>query len=128
MAVSLGLEDQLDKEIPYQIKAILIEYADVMPVKLPQTLPPRRGIDHEIKLLPGTKPPARALYNMAPPELAKLRKQLDEVLKARFIRPSKAPFSALVLFQKKQDRSLQLCIDYRALNKVTMRKNISSLL
>ncbi|XP_021596708.1 uncharacterized protein LOC110603322 [Manihot esculenta] len=58
---------------------------------------------------------------MAPPELAELRKQLDELLEAGFIRPTKAPFGAPVLFQKKQDRSLRLCVDYRALNKVTVR-------
>ena len=69
----------------------------------------------------GAKPPARGPYKMAPPELAELRKQLNELLKARFIRPSKAPFVAPVLFQKNHDRSLRLCINYRALKKVTVR-------
>ncbi|XP_039059607.1 uncharacterized protein LOC120203367 [Hibiscus syriacus] len=55
---------------------------------------------------------------MSPPELAELRKQLDELLQAGFIRPSKSPFGAPVLFQRKHDGSLRLC-DYRALNKVT---------
>lgn len=58
---------------------------------------------------------------MAPPELAELRKQLDELLEAGFIRPPKAPFGAPVLFQKKDDGSLRLCIDYWALNKVTVK-------
>ena len=58
---------------------------------------------------------------MAPPELAKLRKQLNELLQAGFIRPSKALFGAPTLFQKKQDGSLRLCVDYRALNKVIVR-------
>lgn len=49
---------------------------------------------------------------MAPPELAELRKQLDELLESGFIKPSKAPFGAPVLFQKKQDGSLRLCVDY----------------
>lgn len=57
---------------------------------------------------------------MAPPELAELRKQLDELLEAGVIRPSKAP--APVFFQRKEDGSLRLCVDYRALNKVTVRK------
>lgn len=56
---------------------------------------------------------------MAPPELAELRKPLDELLEAGFIRASKA--RAPVLFQKKHDGSLRLCVDYRALNKVTVR-------
>ncbi|KAJ7947141.1 Retrotransposon protein, putative, Ty3-gypsy subclass [Quillaja saponaria] len=102
---------------------VLKEYEGVMPDKLPQTLPPRRGIDHEIELVPGIKPPAKAPYRMAPPELAELRKQLNELLESGFIRPSKAPFGAPVLFQKKQDGSLRMCVDYRALNKVTVRNS-----
>jgi len=78
-------------------------------------------IDHEIELLPGAKPPAKNAYRMGPPELAELRKQLDELLSAGFIRPAKAPYGAPVLFQKKKDGSLRLCIDYRALNKLTIR-------
>ncbi|KAL0549992.1 hypothetical protein IC582_014487 [Cucumis melo] len=78
-------------------------------------------IDHEIELVPGEKPPAKNAYRMAPPELAELRKQLDELLNAGFIRPAKAPYGAPVLFQKKKDGSLRLCIDYRALNKLTVR-------
>ena len=64
---------------------------------------------------------ARAPYRVAPPELAKLKKQLNELLEAGFIRPSKALFGALVLFQKKHDGSLRLCIDYRALNQIIVR-------
>lgn len=58
---------------------------------------------------------------MAPSELAELRKQLDELLESGFIRPSKAPFWAPYYFHKKHDGSLRLCVDYRALNKVTIR-------
>ncbi|KAK5843412.1 hypothetical protein PVK06_005869 [Gossypium arboreum] len=58
---------------------------------------------------------------MVPPELEELRKQLMELLDIGFIRPSKTPFSAHVLFQKKHDGSLRLCIDYRILNKITVK-------
>lgn len=58
---------------------------------------------------------------MAPPELAELRRQLNELLESGFIRPSKAPYRAPVLFQKKHDGNLRLCIDYWALNKVMVR-------
>ena len=92
-----------------------------MQESLPQTLPPRRDIDHEIELLPGVKPPAKNAYQMAPPKLAELRKQLDELAAIGFICPAKAPYGAPVLFQKKKDGTLRLCIDYRILNKVTVR-------
>ena len=58
---------------------------------------------------------------MAPPELEELRKQLKELLEAGHIRPSKDPYGAPLLFQKKKDGSMRLCIDYRALNKFTIR-------
>lgn len=58
---------------------------------------------------------------MAPPELAELKRQLSEMIEAGQIRPSKSPFGAPVLFQKKQDGSLRMCVDFRALNKVTVR-------
>ena len=62
---------------------------------------------------------------MTPPELAELRKQLDELLTAGFICPTKAPYGAPVLFQKKKDGTLLLCIDYRASNKVTVHNKYS---
>ncbi|KAJ8459552.1 hypothetical protein OPV22_032478 [Ensete ventricosum] len=107
---------------------ILKEFSDVMPTELPRTLPPRRGVDHRIELELGVKPPARPPYHMAPPELAELRKHLDKLLSGGLIRSSKAPFRAPVFFQKKQDRSLRLCIDYRALNKMTVKNKYPILL
>jgi len=75
----------------------------------------------KIELESGTRPPAMGPYRMAPPELEELRKQLNELLDTGYIRPSKAPYDAPVLFQKKYDGSLRLCIDYRALNKITVK-------
>ncbi|XP_023550586.1 uncharacterized protein LOC111808682 [Cucurbita pepo subsp. pepo] len=94
MAIPLIEEATTEETVPEEIKEVLDSYTDIMLESLPQTLPPRRGIDHEIELLPGVKPPAKNAYWMAPPELAELRKQLDELLKARFIRPAKAPYGA----------------------------------
>lgn len=93
----------------------------MMPPELPKKLPPRRAIDQKIDLIPGSRPPAQAPYRMAPPELAELRKQLGELLDAGYVQPSKAPYGAPVLFQKKQDGSMRMCVDYRALNKVTVK-------
>ena len=108
-------------EVPDCVAKVLSEFDNVMPPELPKKLPPRRNIDHKIELEPGARPPARAPYRMAPLELAELRKQLDELLEAGYLQPSKAPYGAPVLFQKKQDGSLRMCVDYRALNKVTIK-------
>ncbi|KAL0549208.1 hypothetical protein IC582_013689 [Cucumis melo] len=121
MAIPLNSSENSGETVPTEIVRVLEKYRDVMPDSFPKSLPPRRMIDHEIELVPGTKPRAKNAYRMAPPELAELRKQLDELLNAGFIRPAKAPYGAPVLFQKKKDGSLRLCIDYRALNKLTVR-------
>ncbi|KAL9274517.1 RNA-directed DNA polymerase-like protein [Drosera capensis] len=81
----------------------------------------RREVDHKIELELGTRPPVKAPYLMASTELEKLQKQLKELLDAGFIQPSKSPYGAPVLFQRKKDGSLRLCIDNRALNKVIIK-------
>ena len=108
-------------EVPDSVVKILKEFKDVMLTKLPKELPPRRLIDHKIELLPGTKAPAQAPYQMSSAELLELCKQLKELLDAGLIQPSRAPYGAPVLFQKKYDGSLCMCVDYRALNKVTIK-------
>ena len=80
VAVPSVYEEGGEEIIPPEIDGVLRRYGDVMPDQLPKALPPRRGIDHQIELVPGAKPPARAPYRMAPPELAELRRQLNELL------------------------------------------------
>nr|XP_010315745.1 uncharacterized protein LOC101248530 [Solanum lycopersicum] len=94
--------------LPPCIEHVLSSNKDVMPTELPQRLPPRREVDHQIELVPGAKTPAMTPYRKAPPELEELRKQLKELLDVGHIRPSKAPFGAPVLFQKKKDKTLRL--------------------
>ncbi|RVW74337.1 Retrovirus-related Pol polyprotein from transposon 17.6 [Vitis vinifera] len=105
-------DDGSGEPMPKEIEGVLDEFKDVMPPELPKRLPPRREEDHKIELEPGAKPPAMGPYRMAPPELEELRRQLKELLEAGFIQPSKAPYGAPVLFQKKHDGSLRMCIDY----------------
>ena len=117
--------DPMGDPMPMEVKRVLDEFKDVMPLKLPKKLPPRREEDHKIELEPGAKPPTMGPYRMAPPELEELRRQMKELLDARFVQPSKAPYGAPVLFQKKHDGSLRMYIDYRALNKVTVKNKYS---
>ncbi|KAL0355948.1 UNVERIFIED_CONTAM: RNA-directed DNA polymerase [Sesamum radiatum] len=100
-------------------KSVLIK--DVMPDELHRKLLPKKAVAHEIELVPGTKPPARAPYIMSQPELVKLSKQLKDMLESGIIKPAKSPYGASVLFQKKANGSLRMCCDYRALNKVTVK-------
>jgi hypothetical protein len=78
-------------------------------------------VDHAIDLIPGTEPPSRSIYRLSFEETNELKRQLDELLEKGYIRPSVSPFGAPVLFVHKKDGTLRLCIDYRALNKATIK-------
>ncbi|KAI3804696.1 hypothetical protein L1987_26434 [Smallanthus sonchifolius] len=101
---------------------VVVEFPDIFPDKLPR-IPPEREVEFRINLVPGTTPIAKAPYRLASTEMAELKKQLDELLKKGFIRPSSSPWGALVLFVKKKDDSMRMCIDYRELNKVTIKNH-----
>ena len=115
---SLILEDE---GIPnLDLPRVVCKYVDVYPDELPG-LPPQRVVDFGIKLHPGTSPISMTLHRMTPVELQELRVQLQELLDKGFIRPSTSPWGAPVLFAKKKDKTLRLCIDYRQLNRVTIK-------
>ena len=99
---------------------VVNEFQDVFPVELPG-LPPDRDVEFTIKLLPGTAPIYVTPYRMAPTELRELKTQLQELLEKGYIRPSISPWGAPTLFVKKKDGTLRLCIDYRQLNRVTIK-------
>lgn len=100
---------------------VLTDFADVFPSDLPSDLPPRRDVDHRIELLPGSQPTSRPIYRMSPGELDELKKQLQELTDSGFIQPSKSPYGAPVLFVKKKDGSMRMCVDYRDLNRITIK-------
>lgn len=122
LAALVEIKPNIFQEVPDAVAELLDEFFDVMPSELPKVLPPMRAMNHKIELEPGAIVPEKAPYRMSPMELAELRKQLGELLEAGLVQPSKAPFGSPVLFQKKQDGSLRMCVDYRALNKVTIKK------
>ena len=104
-----------------RIRPLLEEFQDVFPEELPPELPPKRGIDHQIELEPGSRPPWRPIYRMSPLELDTMREELNKLLKNGSIEPSRSPYGAPVIFVKKKDGKLRMCIDYRALNKLTIK-------
>ncbi len=103
------------------IKRVLEEFPDVMPEKLPENLPSRRRVDHVIEVMPGVAPPAKAPYRMNHEELKKLKVQLEELLAKGYIKPSKSPYGAPILFVHKKDGMLRMCVDYKAFNKATVK-------
>ncbi|XP_070015847.1 uncharacterized protein [Nicotiana sylvestris] len=102
---------------------IVREFPEVFPDDLPG-LPPERIIDFGIDLMPSTQPISIPPYRMAPAEHNELREQLKDLLDKGFIRPSVSPWGATVLFVKKKDGSLRMCVDYRQLNKVTIKNKV----
>ena len=108
-------EGTLLEDIP-----IIKEFPDVFPDDI-SGLPPDREVEFTIDLIPETEPISIPPYRMALAELRELKAQLEDLLSKGFIRPSISPWGAPVLFVKKKDGSLRLCIDYRQLNRVTIR-------
>nr|GEY96060.1 putative reverse transcriptase domain-containing protein [Tanacetum cinerariifolium] len=99
---------------------VICKFLDVFPKDLPG-LPPPRQVEFEIELVPRNAHVARAPYRLAHSEIKELAKQLQELLDKGFIRPSSLPWGAPMLFVKKKDGSFRMCIDYRELNKLTIK-------
>ncbi|GJV87550.1 putative reverse transcriptase domain-containing protein, partial [Tanacetum coccineum] len=101
---------------------IVRDFPEVFPEDL-SGLPPTRQVEFQIDLIPGAAPVARAPYRLAPFEMKELSEQLKEVSDKGFIKPSSSPWGAPVLFVKKKDGSFRMCIDYRELNKLTVKNH-----
>ncbi|GJR06605.1 hypothetical protein Tco_0529589 [Tanacetum coccineum] len=118
----ISAKKEEDKSERKQIKDVPIvrDFPEVFPEDLPG-LPPARPVEFQIDLIPGAAPVARAPYRLAPSEMKELSEQLQELSDKGFIRPSSSPWGAPVLFVKKKDGSFRMCIDYRELNKLTVK-------
>jgi hypothetical protein len=99
---------------------MVCEFLDVFPKDLPK-LPPDRDVEFTIELEPSTAPISQRPYLMTPKELAKMKKQLEELLKKGFICPSSSPWGGPAIFVKKKDDTLWMCVDYHPLNAVTIK-------
>ncbi|GJV57486.1 putative reverse transcriptase domain-containing protein [Tanacetum coccineum] len=99
---------------------IVKEFSDIFLENLPG-VPPVRQVEFPIDLIPGAAPVARTPYRLTPSEMQELSNQLQELADRGFIQPSTSPWGAPVLFVKKKDGSFKMCIDYRELNKLTIK-------
>nr|KAJ0223892.1 hypothetical protein LSAT_V11C200062990 [Lactuca sativa] len=100
---------------------LLLEFQDVFPSKLPLGLPPIRGIEHQIDLIPGAPLPNKAAYRCNPEVTKELQKQIDELMKMGYVRESLSPCVVPVLLVPKKDGSWRMCVDSRAINNITIK-------
>ncbi|GJR80981.1 putative reverse transcriptase domain-containing protein [Tanacetum coccineum] len=110
-------DDKRLEDIP-----VVREFLEIFPEDLPG-LPPVHQVEFQIELITGATPAARAPYRLAPSEMQEPLNQLQELADRGFIRPSTSPWGAPVLFVKNKDGSFRMCIDYRELNKLTVKNS-----
>ena len=106
--------------VPPDVQKVLDQYACVF-ADIPAGLPPKRNNDHCIPTLPGAMPPHKRMYRLSPREKEEVEKQVGDLLQKGWIVPSPSPYGAPVIFAQKKDGTLRMCIDYRALNKQTVK-------
>ena len=107
---SLTLEDEGRRDV--SLPRVVCEYKDVFPDEL-LGLPSHKDVDFVIELHPDMLPISMTPHRMTSVELQELKVQLHGLLDKGFIRPSTSPWDAPILFAKKKDKTLRLCIDYR---------------
>jgi hypothetical protein len=121
----MGVEGNPDEtsQLPNAGECMLTEFEDVYPTDQPG-LPPERSVAMEIALEVGAKPVAKPAFRLSPAEMDELKKQLSLLLEKGLIRPirlSVSPWGAPVLFAPKKGGCMRMCLDYRALNKLTIK-------
>ena len=113
--------DNMWLEVDDRVKPLLKKYITVFPEDTPPGLPPRRTVDHKIETIPGTEPAVGSAYDISWKDIEALKTEVTDLIKKGFIRPSVSPYAAPVLFVPKKGGEKRLCIDYRALNKDTIK-------
>ena len=118
--VLFSFED-LPPSLPPAVTNILQEYVDVFPQDVPPGLPPIRGIEHQIDLIPGVSLPHRASYHTNPEETKEIQHQIQDLLEKGYIRESLSPCVVPILLVPKKDGTSRFCVDCRAINNITIR-------
>jgi len=103
--------NDLDYCVPSVIKVLLQEFEDVFPDDIPSSLPPIRGIEHQIDFVPRASIPNKPTYRSNPEEIKKLQRQVGELMSKGYIRESMSPCAILVLLVPKKDKTWRMCVD-----------------
>ena len=107
--------------IPSSLLSILKEFQDVFPDELPHGLPPLRGIEHRIDLIPGAPLPNRAAYRTNPEDTKEIQRQIQDLLAKGYVRESLSPCAVPVILVPKPDETQRMCMDCRPINAITVR-------
>ena len=115
-----SIED-IASTLPAPVTNLLLEFRDVFPSEIPPGLPPIRGIEHQIDLIPGASLPNRAAYRANPEETKEIQCQVQDLLDRGYVCESLSPCSVPVILVPKKDGSSRMCVDCRAINNITIR-------
>jgi hypothetical protein len=113
--------ENITTPLPHAITNLLQKFKDVFPDEIPPGLPPLRGIEHQIDLIPGASLPNRAAYRTNPEETKEIQRQVQELLDNGYVRESLSPCAVPVILVPKKNGTWRMCVDCRAINNITIR-------
>ncbi|XP_074298993.1 uncharacterized protein LOC141629988 [Silene latifolia] len=116
-----GQQATAKEGVSREVQELLDSYGDVFPNELTSGLPPLRGIEHQIDLIPGASLPNKAAYRSDPIATKELEKQIEELVSKGFVRESLSPCAVPALLVPKKDGSWRMCTDSRAINNITVK-------
>jgi hypothetical protein len=113
--------NKFDPSLPSVVVALLQEFEDIFPDDVPSGLPPNRGIEHQINFIPGASIPNRPTYKSNPEETKEFQRQVEELISKGHVRESMSLCVVPVLLVPKKDETWRMCVDCRAINKITVK-------